>query len=202
MLASILLGSYRRRALGLLLLHPEQSYHVREISRLTDTSVGTLHKELTRLAQAGLLLRKEIGNQVHYAANTQCPIFPELQGLLRKTSGVADIVREALDEISGKITLSLIFGSVARGEERAGSDVDVLVIGSASFAEVVKALHPAQSMLQREINPVVYSSGEFGRKLAKGDDFLRGITKGEKLFLIGNEHDLEKPAGHTQAGGA
>lgn len=197
MLASLLLGSYRRRALGLLLLHPEQSYHVREISRLTDTSVGTLHKELTRLAQAGLLLRKEIGNQVHYSANTQCPIFPELQGLLRKTSGVADIAREALDGISGKITLSLIFGSVARGEERAGSDVDVLVIGTAPFAEVVKALHPAQSMLQREINPVVYAPGEFKRKLAKGDAFLRGIMEGEKLFLIGNEHDLGKLAGHT-----
>lgn len=197
MLASLLLGSYRRRALGLLLLHPEQSYHVREISRLTDTSVGTLHKELTRLAQAGLLLRKEIGNQVHYSANTQCPIFPELQGLLRKTSGVADIAREALDGISGKITLSLIFGSVARGEERAGSDVDVLVIGNAPFAEVVKALHPAQSMLQREINPVVYAPGEFKRKLAKGDVFLRGIMEGEKLFLIGNEHDLGKLAGHT-----
>lgn len=202
MLASLLLGSYRRRALGLLLLHPEQSYHVREISRLTDTSVGTLHKELTRLAQAGLLLRKEIGNQVHYAANTQCPIFPELQGLLRKTSGVVDIVREALDGIAEKITLALIFGSVAKGEERAGSDVDVLVIGSASFAEAVRALHPAQSMLQREINPVVYSSGEFRRKLSKSDAFLRGIVEGEKLFLIGNDHDLGKLAGHTQAGSA
>ncbi len=202
MLASILLGSYRRRALGLLLLHPEQSYHVREISRLTDTSVGTLHKELTKLAQAGLLLRKEIGNQVHYAANTQCPVFQELQGLLRKTSGVVDVLREELDEISERITLSFIFGSVAKGGERAGSDVDVLVIGSAPFAEVVKALHPAQSKLQREINHVVYSSGEFKRKLAKGDAFLRGIIEGEKLFLIGNEHDLGKLAGHTQAGSA
>lgn len=200
MLASILLGSYRRRALGLLLLHPEMSYHVREISRLTGTSVGTLHKELTKLAQAGLLLRKEIGNQVHYAANTECPIFLELQGLLRKTSGVVDVLREGLDEISERIAVSLVFGSVAKGEERAGSDVDVLVIGSVSFVEVVKALHPAQSMLQREVNPVVYTSDEFRHKLASDDAFLRGIVDGEKLFLIGNEHDLAKFARHTQAG--
>lgn len=197
MLASILLGSYRRRALGLLLLHPEQSYHVREISRLTDTSVGTLHKELTKLAQAGLLLRKEIGNQVHYAANTQCPVFPELQGLLRKTSGVVDVLREGLDEIAERIAVSLVFGSVARGEELAGSDVDVLVIGSVPFVEIVKALHPAQSMLQREVNPVVYSADEFRRKLTKGDAFLRGIMEGKKLFLIGDENDLGKLASHT-----
>ena len=202
MLASLLLGNHRRRALGLLLMHPEQSYHVREIARLTGTSVGTLHKELAKLAQAGLLLRKEIGNQVHYGANTQCPIFPELQGLLRKTSGVSDILREGLDEIAERVAVALIFGSVAKGEERAGSDVDVLVIGSVSFVEVVKALHPAQSFLQREINSIVYSADEFRRKLSGSDAFLHGIVEGEKLFLIGNDHDLGKLAGHPPPGGA
>ncbi len=202
MLASLLLGSYRRRALGLLLLHPEQSYHVREIARQTGTSVGSLHKELARLAQAGLLLRKEIGNQVHYAANTQCPIFSELQGLLRKTSGVADVLREALDVIVERVAVALVFGSIARGEEQAGSDVDVLVVGSVPFVEVVKVLYPAQTMLQREINPVVYAADEFRRKLAGGDVFLSGIVRGEKIFLIGDGHDLGKLAGNSPPGGA
>lgn len=202
MLASLLLGSYRRRALGLLLLHPEQSYYVREIARQTGTSVGTLHKELAKLAQAGLLLRKEIGNQVHYAANTQCPVFPELQGLLRKTSGMADELREGLEVIAERVAVALVFGSMARGAARAGSDVDVLVVGSVSFVEVVKALHPAQAMLQREINPVVYAADEFRRKLAGGDAFLCGIVAGEKMFLIGDNDDLGKLAGHPPPGGA
>lgn len=194
-LSSLLFGGYRGRVLGLLLLQPEQSFHVREIARLTGTAVGTLHKELSRLAAAGLLLRREVGNQVRYAANMACPVFPELQGLLRKTSGLADVLRDCLAPLAEQISVALVFGSVARGEERSGSDVDVLVVGEAPFVEVVKALHPAQASLQREINPVVYAPAEFGRKRAAGDAFLLGIANAAKIFLIGNEDDFGKLAG-------
>lgn len=200
MLASLLLGLYRRRVLGLLLLQPDQTYHVREIARLTDTSPGTLHKELARLAQAGLLTREKVGNQIRYGANRQCPIFEELAGILRKTSGLADVLLDALAPLSRRLKLALVFGSVARGDERSGSDVDLLLVGSISFADSVKALHPAQGRIGREINPVVMSAAEFRRKAA--EPFLRGVLAGQKLFLIGDEHELGKLARHPPPGKA
>ena len=202
MLASLLFGDYRQKILARLLLHPEQSYHVREIARLTGTSAGTLHKELARLAQAGVLTREEIGNQVRYGANRQCPIYPELAGILRKTAGLADVLTEALSTLRERITLALVFGSVARGDEGPGSDVDVLLVGDIGFAEVVRALHEAQSSIGREINPVVLSSAEFDDRLKCGDAFLAAILGGKKIFLIGNEHEFGKPAGNPAPGSA
>jgi hypothetical protein len=116
MLASLLFGSYRRRVLGLLLLHPQESFHVREIARQTETNAGTLHKELARLAQAGLLQRERVGNQLRYGANRQCPIFAEMASILRKTSGLADVLLDAISPLARRIKVALIFGSVARGK--------------------------------------------------------------------------------------
>lgn len=199
MLMELLFGSYRQRVLGLLLLNPDSSYYVRELARLTGTSAGTLHKELTRLAQAGLLLREEQGNQVRYRANRSCPVFPELASLFRKTSGMAGVLADALQSLAGQIVLAFVFGSVARGEEGAGSDVDLLLIGTPGFADVVKSLYPAQQILQREINPVIYRPPELARRIAAGEPFIRELLAKPKLFVIGTEHDLGKLAGDSQA---
>ena len=115
MLADLLFGTYRKKVLSQLLLNPDMDYHVRELARQTGTSPGTLHKELARLAAAGLLTRKEQGNQVRYQANPQCPVFPELAGLLRKTTGAAQVLTDALAPLAP--ALALIFGSVATGTE-------------------------------------------------------------------------------------
>lgn len=200
MLASLLFGDYRQKVLARLLLHPEQRYHVREIARLTGTSAGTLHKELARLAQVGVLTREEIGNQVRYGANRQCPIYPELAGILRKTAGLADVLQEALSVLRERLALALVFGSVARGDEGPGSDVDVLLVGEIGFAEVVRALHEAQSSIGREINPVVLSFAEFENKLKGGDAFLAEVLGGKKIFLIGNENEFGKLAGDSASG--
>ncbi|WP_288841733.1 nucleotidyltransferase domain-containing protein [uncultured Deefgea sp.] len=200
MLADLLLGQYRRRVLALLLLRPDSAWHVREIARLTQTQAGTLNRELAKLADAGVLLVSKVGNQKHYRANTDCPIFAELAGLLRKTAGVADVLTAALAELAERIDVALVFGSVARGEERAGSDIDVLVLGEVSFAEVVAALYPLQAQLGREINPAVYSVTEFADKAAQQQAWALDVLKQQKLFLIGNEHDFGKLAGHSQAG--
>ncbi|HKU27908.1 MAG TPA: MarR family transcriptional regulator, partial [Candidatus Sulfotelmatobacter sp.] len=167
-LSDLLFGDYRRRVLGLLLLHPELECHVREIARQTGTSAGTLHKELSRLAQAGILRRTERGKQVYYGANQDCPIFEELAGILRKTSGLADVLAQALVPVAERLTAALIFGSVAKGTEQVGSDIDVLLIGELGFVEVVRLFHPAQSTLGREINPKVYNSAEWQAKLRAG----------------------------------
>lgn len=199
MLTDLLFGSYRKKVLSQLLLHPDQDHHVRELARLTGTASGTLHKELTRLAAAGLLLRTTQGNQVRYQANRQCPVFPELASLLRKTTGAADVIGQALGALAP--ALALIFGSVARGTETSASDVDLLVITDRSFADVVRAVHPAQLELGREINPVVYSAAEFRRRAQEGDAFARTLLAGPHLFLIGTEHDLGELAGHSAAAG-
>ena len=192
MLASLLFGTYRQRVLGLLLLNPERSYYVREIARLTGTAAGTLHKELARLAGVGLLVRESVGNQVRYSANRDCPVFEELASILRKTSGLVDVLAEALSSVENQISLAFVFGSLARGEPQSSSDVDVMLVGSIGFADAVRVLHPVQETLRREINPVVYSLDEFQRRITSGDSFIREVLIQPKLFIAGNEDELRK----------
>lgn len=192
MLSSLLFSDYRRRVLGLLLLHPDTAYHVRELARLTGTSAGTLHKELTKLTTGGVLQRQEVGNQVRYSADRNCLIFEELASILRKTSGLVDVLAVALSSIEKSISLAFVFGSVARGEQQSSSDVDVMLVGSLGFADAVRVLHPVQATLQREINPVVYSLDEFRRRAASDDSFVREVLAEPKLFVVGNENDLRK----------
>lgn len=199
MLLDLLFGTYRQRALTQLLLHPDSSYHVRELARLTGTTPGTLHKELARLAASGLLLREQQGNQVRYRANRECPVFPELAGLFRKTSGTVSVLADALHTLAPEPQLALIFGSLARGEENARSDVDLLLIGDNAFGDTIKALYPAQEQLQREINPVIYTAAEFTRRLNAQEPFIGNLLANPKLFVIGTEHDLGKLAGHPPA---
>lgn len=192
MLSSLIFSEYRKRILGLLLLNPNASYHVRELARLTNTPPGTIHKELVKLTAGGILQSKKMGNQVHYSADMQCPIFEELAGILRKTSGLVDVLAEALISVSSEISLAFIFGSVARGEQHSNSDVDIMLIGSISFGEAVQALYSTQATLQRELNPVVYSIEEFERRLESNDSFIKEVLAKPKLFIIGTEHELSQ----------
>lgn len=189
-LADLLFKEYRRRVLGLLLLHPERSYHVREIARLTGTVAGTLHKELSRLAEAGLLVKMAQGNQVSYQANRDGLIFAELASILRKTSGIADVLAEALAPLAPLINFALVFGSVASGKARADSDIDVLVVGNAGFGEVVKALYPAQQQLGREINPKVYLLDEWKKALAERSAFVQELIDKPVIKIIGDKDDI------------
>lgn len=196
-LLDVLFGTYRQRVLGLLLLQPEQRFHVRELARQTGTTAGTLHRELSKLAEAGLLLRERQGNQVLYQANQSCPVFEELAGLFRKTSGAVSVLQEGLRALVPDIRFALVFGSLARGEETVGSDADVLIIGNAGFSEVIKALYPAQSQLQREINPVIYTESEFKKRLNNKEPLVMEVLAKPKLFLIGDQHDFAEFAGDS-----
>ncbi len=201
MLLDLLFGTYRQRALVQLLLHPETSYHVRELARLTGTTPGTLHKELSRLAEVGLLQREKLGNQVRYQANRECPVFSELASLFRKTSGLVDVLADALRPLQPAPELALVFGSLARGDENTRSDVDLLLIADCGFGDAIKALYPAQTILQREINPVLYTSVEFARQVEAKDGFVLNILANPKLFVIGTANDLGKFAGDSSPAG-
>lgn len=189
-LAAQLLGSTRSAVLAALYLHPETMLHVRELARVTGASPGSLHRELRSLAELGLLERTETGRQVYYRANRACPVFEELAGLLRKTSGLADVLREALAPLAGRIAAAFVYGSVAAGSEGPRSDVDVMVLGQAGFAEVVGALAPTQETLRREVNPTVMTPDEFARRRAGGDGFVATLLREPKLWLIGDAHEL------------
>jgi predicted nucleotidyltransferase len=193
-LASHLLGNTRSAVLAALLLHPEAALHVRELARITGASPGSLHRELRALTDHGLLLRHETGRQVHYRANTACPVFDDLAALLRKTIGVGEVLRTALSPLGDQIAAAFVYGSVAGGTEGPRSDVDVMVVGRAGFATVVKALAPTQDVLRREVNPTVMKPKDFAARRAAGDGFVATLMRGPKLWLIGNDDDLAELA--------
>jgi predicted nucleotidyltransferase len=197
-LASLLFGAYRRDALALLLLHPEASFHVREMARVTGKAPGTMLRELNALADAGVLTKRKVGNQVHFQANPECPIYEDLRNILKRTAGVADVLRESLEPLAGRIDVAFVYGSVARGDEGPGSDIDLMIVGEAGFADVVGALAQAHDVLRREINPTIYPAAEFRIK-SREEPFLERVLADKKIFVIGNKDDLGKLASHREA---
>ena len=194
-LATILFPGYRRRVLGLLLLRPEEALHGREIARRTGLPAGTLTRELNRLTDVGLLKREKRGNQQVYSADTSCPVFNEMAGILRKTSGLADVLAQALAPAAKQLRAAFVFGSMAQGREVGASDVDLLVIGDIGFAEAVDLIYPAQAVLGRDVNAKVFTAAEFSAKAA-AEPFLRDLLAKTKIFVMGNDHDLAELARH------
>lgn len=183
-------NQYRRKVLGLLLMRPEQQIHLRELARVIGAAPGTLKKELDALCEAGLLRAERVGNQVRFCANTAHPVFPELQALIRKTIGLADALRLSLAPLAGRIDAAFVFGSMASGTESAGSDIDLMVVGDAGFAEIVDATYAAQATLGREINPKVMSASEWQAKKAERNTFLQDVLNKPRIMLIGDADAL------------
>ena len=179
-------NQYRRKVLGLLLMRPDQQIHLRELARVIGAAPGTLKKELDALCEAGLLRAERVGNQVRFCANTAHPVFPELQALIRKTIGLVDALRLSLAPLAGRIDAAFVFGSMASGTESAGSDIDLMVVGDAGFAEVVDATYEAQAALGREINPKVMSASEWQAKKAERNAFLQDVLNKPRIMLIGD----------------
>ncbi len=200
-LAAALFGETRRAVLGLLLSRPTESFYVREIVRAVRGGPGAVQRELTRLERAGIVRRCTRGRQVFFQADSDCPVYPELRGLVLKTVGAAGVLRAALAGLAARITVAFIYGSLARGDPRRESDVDVCVVGAVTFAEVVVGLRTAQAELNREINPTVYTAEEFARKLGAGHHFVSAVVAGPKVFLIGGPRELER-VGQKRLGGA
>lgn len=194
-LDTLLFGKTRRALLALFFTQPDQSFYVRQLVRASRTGQGAVQRELVKLSGAGLLVRSAAGGQVHYRANPGSPIFEEMKSLVRKTSGLEGALQSVLAGLGEKVRFALLFGSEASGKAQRGSDVDLLVVGSATFAEISALLSPLEERMNREINPVVFPLAEFRRKLEKGDHFLTSVVGGPKTFLIGKPDELARLAG-------
>jgi predicted nucleotidyltransferase len=181
---------YRRKVLALLMLNPQRWLHLRELARLTGASPGTLKKELDALTSVGLLKLQKVGNQTQFSANTEHPVFPELSALVRKTTGLRDVLALALAPLASQIEVAFVFGSMAKATEGPQSDVDLLLIGDATFGQVANAVYDAQLVLAREINPKVMNRVEWSEKKNAQNVFVQELMDKPKIFIVGSEHEL------------
>jgi uncharacterized protein len=193
-LSSALFGRTRRAVLGMLFTHADQAFYLRELARRLGAGLGAVDREVSRLAGAGILSRTVRGHQVYYQANPKCPVFAEIKSLMVKTSGLAEVLQAALAPIASRIRVAFIYGSFAREDQHGASDVDVMIVGESTFAEVVAAINPAEKTLAREVNPTAYSVDEFRSRLAAQNHFLETVLRRRKIFLIGDQRELANVA--------
>jgi predicted nucleotidyltransferase len=198
-LADLLFGQTRGAVLALLYGHADQSFYTRQIAREVDASIGAVQRELENLSKVRLIVRTSVGSQVFYQANRDASIFPEMQGLVKKTIGIFSVLRSALHPLAKQILVAFVYGSVAREEETAQSDVDLIVVGKATLDEVLSRLSTVEKSIGRPINPTVYSVAEFKSKLTTGNHFLTALLKGQKVFLLGDEDELRNMGGVRMA---
>jgi len=189
LLGSLLLGKTRLSILSLLFSQPERRLYLRQIIRLAGAGQGAVQRELARLVRAGILTRTREGNLAYYQVNRAVPVFEELRGIVQKTAGIPDLLRVALLPLSDSIQQAFLYGSTARGTERTESDIDLMVIGNVSFFDVVSAVSPLQETLGREINPTVFTSDEFEKRLAARDHFLSQVMQDERVDVIGGKRE-------------
>jgi predicted nucleotidyltransferase len=189
-----LFSKTRQAVLALLYGRADSSFYTKQILDAVKIGRGTVQRELKNLTDAGIIVREVQGHQVYYRANEHCPIYNELKNIVRKTFGVADVISQSLAAKAKKIRLAFIFGSVARSADDRKSDIDVMVVGNISFGEIVDLLSPAEEQLAREINAVVYPVAEFKQKIQSDHHFVKNVLAEEKIFLIGDDSELNRLA--------
>ena len=188
-LADALFTTTQQRVLGLLFGQPDRSFFATELIELTGSGYGAVQRELQRLVASGLVTATHIGNQKHFQANHSAPVFDELRSLIIKTVGLADPIRAALSPLAEKIDLALLYGSVPKGTDTANSDVDLLVVADElALEDLYTVLAEAETLLDRKVNPTLYTSKEFDRRRNASNTFLKRVLNGKYIVLIGEEH--------------
>lgn len=191
-LGSVLFGKSRLAILCLLYLNADQRFYLRQIVETTQLGMGAVQREVRLLSKAGLIRREREGRHVYFRANRDCPIYEDLRSILVKTAGLVDVLRDRLSPLADRCRVAFVYGSFAQGLDNAESDVDVMVIGDVTFAEVSDALGDLQTDLRREVNPTVYGVPEFKEKIFT--PFIASTIRKSKLFLIGNDDELARLA--------
>jgi predicted nucleotidyltransferase len=194
-----LFSPMRAALLAALLLEPAKWWFMTEIAKRLGRTPSSLQRELESLVASGILLRRQDGRRAYFKANQDSPIFNDLRKLMEKTGGIVPALASAVKTLGGRIELALVFGSVARGEERAGSDVDLLIVGSVRQIDLLPTLRKLESRFSRECNATIYSRREFRDKLACGDHFLSTVLRGRTVLLKGDPDELQEAVAAGQA---
>lgn len=192
-----LFPTLRLRILSATCLHPDRWWYLSDLARHLAVRPSSLQREMSSLVAAGILVRRRDGNRVYFQPDRACPILSDLQGMLRKTVGVVDVMRDALEPFSARIDAAFVHGSLARGDHHNTSDVDLVVFGDIGLADLAVALQRAESLLLRPVNPTVYTVTDAREKLAAGHHFLRAILAGDKMFVLGRADELGSALGYA-----
>ncbi len=192
-LAKILSSKIRAEIFRLLFGTNDKALHMRDIERRSGFAIGTIQGELKKLFKLDLVLKEVDGNRTYYSANKNHPLYNDIHNLVLKTTGLVDVLSNALD--TQKIKLGFVFGSCAKGEESADSDIDLMVIGNLGLRDITRLLSNTQEKILREINPHVYSLDEFIKKYKENDHFVSQVVEGPQIFIIGSEDELKAMVG-------
>ena len=190
-LGNALFGGTRQRVLGLLFGRPKRSFYAKELIRLADGGSGAVQRELERLAQSGLVTVRPIGNQKHFQANPDSPIFAELCSIAKKTFGLADPLRNALAPLAPRILAAFIYGSVAKHQDTAASDIDLMIIADrVSYADLLMAVELATADLGRQVTTTILTRKELAQRIEDRSSFVTRMLAQPKIWLIGTEDDI------------
>ena len=184
----------RQSVLSACFLHPEKWWYLSDLAQFLHLTPSSLQRELAALSTAGVLEVKREGNRVYYKANMGWPASQELQALFIKTAGVADVIKLAIKKFIENFDFAFIYGSFARGEAIASSDIDLMLIGNLRLSDLSPFLKKAEKQLARQINPTIYTEKEFATKLQVKDGFLKTVLNDKKIFLKGSENELKSLA--------
>lgn len=191
-LVDALFTRVQQRVLGLLFAQPDRSFLATEVIRLANVGTGAVHRELGKLASSGLVTVTPVGRQRHYQADRTSPIFPDLHGLVLKTVGLAEPLREALARVAPQIMVAFVYGSVAQGTDTSRSDVDLMVLSDdLAYAELYAALQEAEVRIGRRVDPNLLTAQEWRHKRAEESHFVQSIAAQAKIFILGSENDLD-----------
>ena len=189
-LSSTLFGRVRLALLALLYSRADESFYLRQLVRMTAMGHGAVQRELKNLTDAGIIIRSRQGRMVYYRANRDCPVFDELQRLMGKTAGLADVLRKVLAPLVQQIELAFVYGSQARFDAGITSDVDVLIVGDVDELALHRALAKAEGYLDRSVNYTLLSRQELERRRQDKEGFLARVLSGEKIFIVGQPQDV------------
>ena len=190
-LGDALFAKVQQRVLGVLFGNPRRSFYANEIIGLARSGTGAVQRELARLEGSGLVTATRVGKQKHYQANPESPVFEELRALVLKTFALVDVLRDALAPVSRSIRAAFVYGSIAKGQDTAASDIDLMVISDRlTYADLFGALETASAQLGRKVGPTIYSSKELAKRVKQDNAFVTRVLAQPKLWLIGDESAL------------
>ena len=189
-LSSALFGKVSLAVLALFFSRPDESFYLRQIARMTGVGQGAVQRELKRLTEAGIITRTVQGPRVDYRVNRACPLFDELQSLMMKTAGLADVLRKALGPLADQIEIAFVYGSQANGTAGPASDVDLLIVGDADEMDLHRAIAKAEEQLDRTVNYTLLDRREFERRRSEKGGFLHRVLSGQMIFIVGNPEDV------------